>query len=293
MKSLLRSLLAAVALTSSLHAQTSVWKVTKGDSVLYLGGTCHVLRPSDFPLPSEFDQAYAAAKAVVFETDLARMQSPEMQQIVMQRGMFTDGTTLDQAISPEAWAAVVKYCLQRGMPAEQLRQMRPWLLTVMLAMVELQKLGVSQQGVDAVYFQRAKTDGKAIGELETFERQVDYITGIAGDRPSELILSSLADLEDVAKKFPELLAAWKQGDLTNLERLMNRDLREKYPEIHRKLLVERNNAWLPVIEKLLATPDVEFVLAGVGHMSGPEGLVARLRERGYKIEQITAAPATK
>ncbi|HLP24496.1 MAG TPA: TraB/GumN family protein, partial [Acidobacteriota bacterium] len=289
MKSVLLSLLAAAALTSSLHAQTSVWKVTQGDSVLYLGGTCHVLRPSDLPLPPEYDQAYAAAKTVVFETDLARMQSPEMQQVVMQRGMFTDGTTLEQALSPEAWTALQKYCEQRQFPIDQLRPMRPWLLTVMLAVIELQKLGVSQQGADSIYFQRAKADAKGIGELETFERQVDYITGMAGDRPSELVLNSLADLDQLPKEFPELIAAWRKGDLATLEQLMNRDLREKYPELHQKLLVERNNAWLPVIEKLLATPDVEFVLAGVGHMSGPEGIVARLRERGCKVEQVTAA----
>lgn len=293
MKSLLRSLLAAAALTSSLSAQTSVWKVTKGDSAVYLGGTCHVLRPADLPLPPEFDQAYAAAKTVVFETDLARMQSPEMQQVVMQRGMFTDGTTLEQALSPEAWTALQKYCEQRQFPIDQLRPMRPWLLTVMLAMIELQKLGVSQQGADVIYFQRAKADGKPVGELETFERQVDYITGMAGDRPNELVLNSLTDLDELQKEFPELIAAWRKGDLATLERLMNRDLLEKYPELHRKLLVERNDAWLPVIEKLLATPDVEFVLAGVGHMSGSEGLIARLRERGCQVEQITASPATK
>jgi uncharacterized protein len=293
MKLLLPSLLAAAALTSSLSAQTSVWKVTKGDGVLYLGGTCHVLRPADLPLPPEFDQAYTAAKTLVFETDLARMQSPEMQQIVMRRGMFTDGTTLERALSPEAWTALNKYCEKRQLPIAQLQPMRPWLLTVMLAVIELQKLGVSQQGADVIYFQRAKADGKNVGELETFERQVDYLTGMADDRPSELVINSLADLDDLAKEFPELLAAWRKGDLVALERLMNRDLREKYPDLHRKLLVERNDAWLPVIEKLLATPEVEFVLAGVGHMSGAEGIVARLRERGCQVEQVTAATPAK
>lgn len=293
MKLLVSCLLAIGALTGSLSAQTSVWKVTRGDSVLYLGGTCHVLRPGDLPLPPEFDQAYAAAKTVVFETDLARMQSAEMQQVVMQRGMFTDGTTLEQALSPEAWAALKQYCEQQQLPIDQLRPMRPWLLTVMLATIELQKLGVSQQGADAIYFQRAKADGKTIGELESFERQVDYLTGMAGDRPSDLVLNSLTDLDKVAQEFPALLAAWRKGDLASLERLMNRDLREKYPELHRKLLVERNDSWMPVIEKFLATPETELVLAGVGHMSGAEGIVARLRERGCQVEQITATAAAQ
>jgi len=290
MKRLLLSFLAA-ALAGPLSAQTSVWKVTRGDSILYLGGTCHLLRPADFPLPPEFDQAYTAATRLVCETDLARLQSPEMQQIIATRGLFTDGATLQQALSAEAWAAVGRYCTQRQLPIEPLRPMRPWLLTVMLAALELQKLGVSQQGVDLVYFQRAQADRKSLGQLEAFERQVDYLAGMADEQPSELVLNTLAELDQVGRDFPQLLAAWRRGDLAALDRLMNRELREKYPALHRRLVVERNAAWLPVIERMLATPEIEFVLAGAAHMSGPEGLVARLRERGCRVEQVVAPKA--
>lgn len=290
MKKFAFSLFATVLLAGSLVAQSSVWKVTKGDSTLYLGGTCHVLRPTDLPLPAEFDQAYAAAQILVFETDLARASSPEMQQIVMQRGLFTAGKTLDQVLTPEAWAELGKYCTQRGLPVERMRQMRPWLVVVMMAAMELQKLGVSPQGVDQIYFQRAKADGKTIGELESFERQVDFITGMAADRPSDLIANSLADLEKLPQEINDLLAAWRKGDLAALQRIMNDEMRTKYPELFQKLLVARNDAWLPVIEKMHGTPEIEFILAGVGHMSGPEGLIARLRERGYQVEPVVATP---
>ena len=36
----------------------SIWLVRSGDNVIYLGGTVHLLRPSDYPLPDEFDEAY-------------------------------------------------------------------------------------------------------------------------------------------------------------------------------------------------------------------------------------------
>lgn len=291
MKRLLLTLLAVSAAAVSVPAQTSVWKVIRNGSTLYLGGTCHVLRPADLPLPSEFDQAYRAASVVYLETDFARMQSAEMQQIIATRGMFTDGTTLDRILSPAAWNALRSYCEKRQLPTEQLRSMRPWLATVMIAAIELQKLGVTQEGADKIYFERARADGKRLGELESFDRQVDYIVGMGSDRPDELMLNSLHDLDKLAHDFPALLAAWRRGDLLELERLMNRELQDKYPELHRKLIVERNEAWLPVIERLLDTPEVEFVLAGVGHMSGPEGLVARLRSRGCSIEQVTPSPA--
>jgi uncharacterized protein YbaP (TraB family) len=51
-----------------LYGETSVWKISRGDNVLYLGGTIHVLRESDYPLPEPFDEAFEQADIVVFET---------------------------------------------------------------------------------------------------------------------------------------------------------------------------------------------------------------------------------
>src|SRR5258706_8959427 len=93
----------------AVSAQSSVWKVTRGPATLYLGGTIHLLRPSDLPLPAEFEMAYVASAQLYFETDIARVQSPEMQEIVATRGMFTDGRTLDQVLKPETWKAVQAY----------------------------------------------------------------------------------------------------------------------------------------------------------------------------------------
>jgi uncharacterized protein YbaP (TraB family) len=280
--------LAFAALTLGLHAQSSVWKVTHLGSTLYLGGTCHVLRASDFPLPPEFDAAYAATAKVYFETDLDRAQSPEMQRFIAQHGMLTDGRTLKDVISPAAWAAVEAFCAKRGLPVTQLQTMKPWLLTLVLSVTELQRIGISQAGVDAHFFQKARADGRAIGQLETFEEQLAFITGMAGENPSKFLLQGLADLDQALAEMPQLLAAWRTGNLAELDRLMNRELREKYPALHRTLLVDRNHAWMKKIDALFATPDVELILVGAGHMSGEEGLIAQLRTRGAKIEQLTA-----
>jgi len=277
---------AAFALT--LSAQTSVWKVTRGDSTLYLGGTCHVLRQQDFPLPAEYDLAYAASKRVYFETDIERTKSPEMQQIVAREGVFTDGRTLQKVLTPEAWAAVEKFCGARGIPTAQVQTMKPWLFVLMVTVIELQRLGVTQEGVDAKYFAKAQADGRSVGQLETFEEQVAFITGMAGDKPSDFVLQGLTDLDEVATEFPKLLAAWRAGDLGELERIMNEELHKKYPELYRTLIVNRNNAWMKKIDALLASPEVEFVLAGAGHMSGDVGLIAQLRARGAKVEQVVA-----
>jgi len=45
-------------------------------------------------------------------------------------------------------------------------------------------------------------------------------------------------------------------------------------------------AWLPQIESMLTTPEIEMILVGVGHLVGSEGILNQLVERGYKVEQF-------
>lgn len=279
-------LAALAAFVVSVHASSSVWKVTRGDAVLYVGGTCHVLRPSDLPLPPEFGQAFAASAAVYFETDLKRALSGELQQAIMPRAFFPAGTTLEQSLTPEAWQAVQTYATEKQLPMEQVARMKPWFFAIMMAAIELQKLGVTQEGVDLLLFREATKEGKPVGELEPFERHVNYLTTMADGHESELLLNAIADLANTPQQLPELLGAWRSGDLVTLERIMVQEMREKYPGLYRSLLVQRNNEWMPVLERLLGTPEIEFVLAGAGHLVGPEGLLEQLRARGCTIEQL-------
>ena len=285
-------LLVFVLTLSSLPARTSVWKITRRDSTLYLGGTCHVLRPQDFPLPTEFDAAFTASSKIVFETDIARVTSPEMHQVIASKGMYTDGTTLDQVISPSAWKALSAYGDKAGLPMEQTKRMKPWLLTVMIAAMELQKLGMSMEGVDMHYFKQATAANKSLGQLETFEQQVEFVTQLGMGYESDLIEKSLEDLNELPQLMDDMLAAWKTGDTSALDRLMLAEIRTEYPAMFQTMFVERNAAWLPQIETLLETSDVEFVLVGAGHLAGSEGLLALLDARGYKVEHLVPEAVT-
>jgi uncharacterized protein YbaP (TraB family) len=101
-----------------------------------------------------------------------------------------------------------------------------------------------------------------------------------------MVSSSLDDLAQSIENFPKLVAAWRSGDLAAVDEHVLKDMRTQYPEIFRDLIVTRNNTWLASIDGMLQTPETELVLVGVGHMAGPEGLIARLRERGCEIVQL-------
>ena len=61
------------------------------------------------------------------------------------------------------------------------------------------------------------------------------------------------------------------------------------PLISRILLsIDRmaNNAWMPQIEALFKTKKPTFVLVGILHLVGDDGLLNQLSAKGYQIERF-------
>ena len=52
------------------------------------------------------------------------------------------------------------------------------------------------------------------------------------------------------------------------------------------MLTQRNNAWIPKIEALFKTKKAIFVLVGILHLVGDDGLLNQLSAKGYQIEKF-------
>ena len=104
---LIRLLIISFTLSLSLSslAETSIWQVSNGKNSVYLGGTFHLLKPSDYPLPVEFEQVYNKVNWLVFETDIAQLSSPEFQQKFIKEMRLPSGQILVDQLSPQAYSA--------------------------------------------------------------------------------------------------------------------------------------------------------------------------------------------
>ncbi|MGB0415323.1 MAG: TraB/GumN family protein [Coraliomargarita sp.] len=273
--------------SSALCAQSSVWKISKADQSVYLGGTCHILRKSDYPLPAEFDQAYAAADTLVFEVDPTALDDPAFASQLMRAAAYTDGRSLQTVLNEEAYKALAEHGAKANLPIGVLNGMKPGMALMMLTLQELTQQGVHQEGVDIHYSKRAAADGKGIQALETAEFQIEILATMGEGYESEFVLYGLKDLDQIGTYFDILIAAWREGDLGTLNKLFIEDMME-YPQLYQDLLVLRNLRWLPQIETMLKTPETELVLVGVGHAVGQDGLIKLLEAKGYSVEQVLA-----
>ena len=278
------SLLLCLALPAA--ADSSVWVVSKAGRQLFIGGTIHLLSEADYPLPDEFSQAYARADRLVFETDIAATQTPAFQQQMLQSLMYTDGRTLRSVLSATTYAELEKYCQSRGMPMLMLDGMRPQLVTVTLSMLELQRLGITSPGVDEYFYSQAQADHKPVQGLETAEQQLRFLAEMGQGREDELVLSSLREMEEMPALLEQMRRAWRSGDEQQFAQAAVDSMRTDYPAVYQSMLVARNNAWLPVIEQMLSTPEIEYVLVGAAHLVGRDGVLLQLRQRGYEVRHL-------
>jgi len=287
--STLTSLLLLVATllpVAQASAQSSVWVATSGEEKVYLGGTVHLLRPTDYPLPAPFETAYAASDKLYFETDIAGLNDVAVQARMLQELTYGDERTLQTILSPEAYNSLAAYAGQAGLPLQMMEKFKPGLLVSMLQVIEFQKLGFTPQGVDAYFNGRAMGDGKPVGELEPIDAQIGFIANMGEGNESEFIMLSLEDMKEISVSMEQMLSAWRRGDNGQLAELFVDDMKEQHPPLYKSLLLDRNNNWMPIIEGMFKEEGTEFVLVGAAHLVGEDGLLSLLEKKGYEISRV-------
>ena len=271
---------------SQAKADTSVWSVRSGDNVIYLGGTVHLLRPADYPLPGEFEEAYQASSELYFETDIASMSDLSVQAQMLQQLTYGDDESLSSILSDEAYAALSAYTATAGLPIAMLNKFKPGLLISTLQILVFQSMGFTPQGVDAFFHTRAVGDGKAEGQLETVQEQIGFIAAMGEGNESEFILLSLKDLAETGDVMEDMIGAWRSGDAEGLSELFVEEMKVEAPALYDTLLLQRNLKWVPQIDSMLQDADTEFVLVGAAHLVGENGLLDLLSQKGYEINQL-------
>ena len=102
----------------------------------------------------------------------------------------------------------------------------------------------------------------------------------------EFITYTINDINSTRENYETMVDSWKKGDVKKLYALIVDELKTNTPEIYKNIIIDRNNNWLPVIEKYFDNQKTEFVLVGMAHVVGPDGLIEQLRKKGYKVERL-------
>lgn len=286
-----KSLITATCIlsASASFADTTLFEVTnKQGQSIYLGGTIHLLRPTDFPLPVEYQQAFDQSQMLVLETDLQKAASQENGQRTLQAMSYTGGKNLSTELSPEVWKELQDYSAANQVPIGQIMQFKPFMVSVVLIMQHSQKLGLTQ-GVDFYFNQQARTQNKPLDELESFDDVLAFMNKLNDQDPNLTIQSTLRDLKKMDELMVSLTQSWREGELSAIEKEMLLPMKKEFPEIYKLMVVDRNQKWMEKIQAMFATPEKEMILVGSLHLVGNDGLLKQLKDKGYKIKAVEVA----
>lgn len=269
-------------------ASALLYRVRDGGRTLYLAGSIHLLRESDYPLAAAYEEAYRDSGEIVLEILNSDQDSGEAQRAMMGKGMLPEGEFLRDTISSEHYEVLRQHVRKNGLDVEVFDRMRPWLAAMTLAVLEYSKLGaLPEHGMDRHFERRARRDGKPAFALETIEQQLGLLSGLSDTESREMLEQTLDEIEDLEGAARRLMNAWKAGDARRLEKLILKDA-GRYPGLMEKLLFERNARWMEPLEKLLGGDRNVMVIVGAGHLVGEKGLVQMLEAEGYDVEKVEA-----
>ena len=279
-------LLVAV-LTGALGAQEKsfLWRINSDQNRLYILGSIHLLKNEAYPLKKTIEDAFEQTKKLVLEIDLGTANSQKLQQLMLQKSISMDGTVLHQNVSSETYEAVAKRAKELGIDIRVLSPFKPWVIAMMMGATKLQKLGFDPSlGIDRHLAERAKQVDKPTAGLETAEFQLDLFDQLSAKEQELLLRQSMDEMDHVERNVTAIVQAWTTGDVGAVEKHLLVGMRD-YPEIHRKVIDERNLRWLPQIENLLSRGENALIVVGAAHLVGKNGVIELLKNRGYRVEQ--------
>lgn len=267
-------------------SETSLWKISKNGNELYLGGTIHVLKKEDYPLPVEFNKAFEKSDKLVFETNIEMTKTPEFGQKMTRMLTFPAGKSLKDAISKKTFNKLKKYLAERNIPVESFLSYKPSMIVLVITVIELQKMGMVDVGVDEYFHNKAKQAGKTTKYFETVDEQLEFIRTMGQGNEDAMLLSSIDDMSRMEAVMNTIKSAWVSGDENKLVEVGLTEMMRDYPGIYQSLLVKRNNNWMPHIERMMGDKKVEMILVGALHLVGKDGLLQQLRDKGYTVKQF-------
>jgi uncharacterized protein len=263
-----------------------LWKVRSETNTVYILGSLHFMKKEAYPLDRRIEDAFNASDVLVVEANINDIARIDMQKLI-DTAFYVGDDTLENHVSAETYALVKKEYDKLGIPLWIVARQKPWFLALTLTSFELTKLGFDPNYGIEMHF-TAKASEKKIEELESFEYQINLLSGFSDHEQEMFLLSTMKDIQSFKAEADSLLNAWKTGDTNRLESIAMKSMSDdkRLTSVNEKLIYQRNRNMTSKIEAFLKKKETCFVIVGAGHLVGDRGIIELLKSKGYTIEQI-------
>lgn len=281
----LAALAATLVLAGSANAAPAIWKVSDGNSSIWLFGSIHMLPAETDWRTDIFDSLLDEAEKVYFETDLGLAAQADILALTLERGFARDGRLLNQRIDGKLMSKVRSAAELYNVPVPTLLAMQPWMAAATISTASVAELGyTAEDGVEAILMNEIPSERQ--GFLETAQQQIDAISGGTEDDHIAMLAATLAEIQWTAGKIEEMKTAWLNGTPETLADVFLAEVGAFGDEFFDRLIIQRNKNWVVQIRDMLDEDEAAFLVVGAGHLVGEYSVVTLLEAEGFTSERV-------
>ncbi|HEY2103521.1 MAG TPA: TraB/GumN family protein [Chthoniobacterales bacterium] len=258
-----------------------LWRVRNVPQPIYLLGSIHALRRSDYPLGREIDEAIGQCRRFVFEYDSYHTDPRLWQRKMLEAQHYRAGTTLKDKIRPETYAQIQRIAKVR---ASEYDDVKPWAIAYFMMSHPYFHDIHKRYGTDAYVIRRASPFAEYAG-LETLDEHIRVLASMSDVESEVFLLQTFVHSDRIAQEMSNTIAAYKRGDTRALAAANAFEDRES-PFLTSRIIDQRNAAWIPRIEQEIRSGKATMIVVGARHLCGPHNVIGLLQGRGYILEQL-------
>jgi len=232
-----------------------------------------------------------SAAAIAVEADVFDAQRT---LAAFQRFAFiaADAPGLDRTLPPPLRERLERLLPRFGLAPEAVWRLKPWAVANNLVVLEAIRLGFSPaMSTEAQLFALARERGQPLVEIESVDKQLALFDAAPAELQIAYLEQAIASAENGTgeNEIRGLLGAWRRADEASMrKRLETMRASDNAGErwIVDQVIDGRHDAMLAAIERFAASGRLHVVAVGSLHFFGQNGLLDRLRARGYRITAL-------
>lgn len=263
-----------------------VWKISgnglKKPSFLF--GTIHMIPKDEFELPGAAREGMDKVKRVTFEIDMREMTNIRSQLSLVTKSFMAGGKTLKDLLSEEDYTLVKSKMAEKGLPLGMMERMKPLFLSTLFSSEEDGTLGGDLTSVEMELYRMSRRRKLETGGLETAAYQMSVFDSIPYTAQAKMLVEGLRSTESSEEgesQLDQMVRLYRDQDISAMQTMIGEDSgMGQYEDI---LLKKRNQNWIPVMGRMMREKPTLFAV-GAGHLGGQFGVVALLRQSGYRVE---------
>ncbi|KMN38955.1 MULTISPECIES: TraB/GumN family protein [Lysinibacillus] len=268
------------------------WVVEDEDTLIYLLGSIHLGTPDLYPFDKKLVTAFDESDALLVE---ANILDTEALEYYSEKAMYTDGSTLKDAVAPETYAKLEQVAKLYDLPMDQLTVQKPWMLSSALSMLAMDdSFGMTPQemamhGIDVYFLLNAQLQQKPVIELEGTRAQVDMFEGLSPEAQEQSLVAVLDSIihpaeENQSEVLQEWFTSWKQGNVEEFAKSFQA-MEGTSSEFNEMLFGLRDEKMAKKIMNVLEEKEGKyFVVVGSGHFLIDKNIRYHLEKNGYKVK---------